>query len=208
MSITFYYAPYSSAVRVHWALEELGIPYEGVKVDLKAGDQKKPEFLKLNPNGKVPTLVDDGVPYFESVAIIIELGQKYGTAKGLWPKAGTHAYGRAMSWTAWAAASLLNAGTRLMYNTSKEIPDDQKHAGQAESARKEFEGLLALLDAELADKPYLTGETFTLADALLGADMWWYQMVLVPDLSAWPQLKAWTDRCKERPAFQRISQAG
>ncbi|MDI1442849.1 glutathione S-transferase family protein [Polyangium sp. 6x1] len=205
MAITFYFSPYSSAVRIHWALEELGIPYDGVRVDLKAGDQKKPDFLKLNPNGKVPTIVDDGVPYFESAAINIHLGQKYGVEKGLWPKAGTHAHGRAMSWTVWAAASLLNAGTRVMYNTSKEIPDDQKNAAQAESARKEFEGLLGLLDAELADKPYLTGDTFTLADAVIAADLWWYQMVIVSDLSPWPKLGAWVGRCMERPAFKRVS---
>ncbi|MDI1479553.1 glutathione S-transferase family protein [Polyangium sp. y55x31] len=208
MAIKFYFSPYSSAVRTHWALEELGIPYEGVRMDLKAGDQKKPEFLKLNPNGKVPTLVDDGVPYFESAAINIYLGEKYGVEKGLWPKPGTHAYGRAMSWTVWAAASLLNAGTRLIYNVSKEIPDDAKNAVQAEGARKDFEGLLGLLEAELADKPFLTGQTFTLADVLIAADLWWYQMAIVPDLSPWPQLKAWTARCVERPAFKRISTPG
>ncbi|MDI1428430.1 glutathione S-transferase family protein [Polyangium sorediatum] len=205
MSIKFYFSPYSSAVRTHWALEELGIPYEGVRMDLKAGDQKKPEFLKLNPNGKVPTLVDDGVPYFESAAINIYLGEKYGVAKGLWPKAGTHAHGRAMSWTVWAAASLLNAGTRIMINTSPEVPDEQKNAAQGESARKEFEGLLDLLDAELKDKPYVTGDSFTLADALLAADLWWYQMGVVPSLARWPHIQAWTARCMERPAFKRIS---
>ncbi|MDC3955465.1 glutathione S-transferase family protein [Polyangium jinanense] len=205
MAITFYFSPFSSAVRTHWALEELGIPYDGVRMDLKAGEQKKPDFLKLNPNGKVPTIVDDGVPYFESAAINIYLGEKYGVAKGLWPKAGTHAHGRAMSWTVWAAASLLNAGTRVMHNTSPEVPDEQKNAAQGESARKEFEGLLDLLDAELKDKPYLTGDAFTLADALLAADLWWYQMVIVPSLARWPHVQAWTDRCRERPAFKRIS---
>src|SRR5690348_11281895 len=89
MAIVFYYAPYSSAVRCHWALEELGIRYEGVKIDLKGTDHKTPEFLKLNPNGSVPTLVDDGVPYFESAAINLHLGQKYGVEKGLWPAAGS-----------------------------------------------------------------------------------------------------------------------
>ncbi|MRG93803.1 glutathione S-transferase family protein [Polyangium spumosum] len=205
MAITFYYSPYSSAVRTHWALEELGIPYEGIRLDLKAGDQKKPELLKLNPNGKVPTLVVDDVPYFESAAINILLGEKYGVDKGLWPKAGTPAHGRAMSWTVWAAASLLSAGTRVMYNTSPEAPEEQKNAAQGEAARKEFDGLLDLLDAELKDKPYLTGDTFTLADALLAADLWWYQMVIVPSLARWPHLQAWVGRCMERPAFKRVS---
>ena len=62
MSLTFYYSPQSSASPVHWTLEELGIPYEKVKIDLKENQQKKPEYLKLNPNGRVPLLVHDGVP--------------------------------------------------------------------------------------------------------------------------------------------------
>jgi glutathione S-transferase len=174
MAIVFHYAPYSSAVRVHWALEELGVPYEGNKIDLKSGDQKKPELLKLNPNGKVPTLVDDDVPYFESVAIIIHLGEKYGRAKGLWPAAGTYAHARALSWLVWSGVSLLSAATRVLINTSPEIPDERKNAVEAEHARKEFEELLGLLEAELADKPYLTGDAFTLLDAELVADLWWY----------------------------------
>ena len=80
MAITFYYQPMSSAARVHWALEELGIPYEKVKVDLHAGDQKKPDFLKVNPHGKVPALVDGDARLFESAAIILHLGDKYGEA--------------------------------------------------------------------------------------------------------------------------------
>jgi len=207
MSIVFYYSPHSSAVRVHWALEELGVPYEGVKMDLKAGDAKKPEFLKINPNAKVPTLVDEGVPYFESAAINIHLGEKYGVEKGLWPAAGTHAHGRAMSWTVWAAATLLNASTRFYMNVSPQIPDNQKCAGAAEAALKEFGELLGLLDAELSNKPYLVGEAFTIADAHIAADLWWYQMFIVKDLSPWPNLKAWYGRCAERPAFQ-VASAG
>jgi glutathione S-transferase len=207
MAIVFYYAPHSSAVRTHWVLEELGVPYEGVKMDLKAGDAKKPEFLKINPNAKVPTLVDNGVPYFESGAITVYLGEKYGVEKALWPAQGTHAHGRAMSWTIWAVATLLNAGTRFFMNVSTMIPDELKNAAAAEAARKEFGELLSLLDAELSTKAYLTGDVFTLADAHLAADLWWYQMFIVKDLSPWPNLKAWYARCAERPAF-KVASAG
>jgi glutathione S-transferase len=208
MAIVFYYAPHSSAVRTHWALEELGVPYEGVKLDLKAGDTKRPEFLKLNPNGKVPTLVDGGVIYYESAAINIYLGEKYGVTRGLWPAAGTPGHGLAMSWLVWSAATLLEAAGRIMYNTMPEIPDDLKNAGQAEKGRKDFEALLGQLDAHLDGKPYLTGASFTLADAHVAADMWWYQMGLVPDLGKWPNLKGWVERCMGRPAFKRISGTG
>lgn len=205
MAIVFHYAPFSSAVRVHWVLEELGVPYEGVKRTLKSEDMKKPEFLKLNPNGKVPTLVDDGVPYFESAAITIYLGERYGVEKGLWPKLGTFAHGRAMSWLVWASVTLLGAASRVFLNTSPELPADRKSQSAADAGRKDFEELCGLLDAELADKPYLTGETFTLADAQIAADFWWYQMGLVKDLSPWPNLAAWSARCMGRPAFKKIS---
>ena len=69
MSIVFYWSPFSSASPIACALAELQVPQERVKVDLKAGEQRRPEFLALNPNGKVPTLTVDGAPLFEALAI-------------------------------------------------------------------------------------------------------------------------------------------
>ena len=98
MSITFYFAPQSNASRVHGSLIELGVPFEKVRVDIRIGEQKKPEFLALNPNGKVPTVVLDGTPMFESVAIQIALGERYGVERGLWPAPGTPERLRALTW--------------------------------------------------------------------------------------------------------------
>jgi len=91
MSITFYAAPQSSASPVSCALRELGVPHERVNLNLAAGDQRKPEYLALNPNGKVPLLVVDGTPLFEALAILQWLGDTYGVDKGLWPAAGSPA---------------------------------------------------------------------------------------------------------------------
>src|SRR5262245_19976441 len=77
MSIRLYGWPRSTASRVHWALEELGVNYEYVTLDEKRGDNRKPDYLAISPAGKVPGLVDDGQPYFESVAIILHLGETY-----------------------------------------------------------------------------------------------------------------------------------
>jgi len=85
MSLTLYAAPMSSATPVVCALAELDIPCEIVMLDLKAGDQKKPDYLALNPNGVVPTLVVDGTPLFEAIAIVQWLGDRYGVERGLWP---------------------------------------------------------------------------------------------------------------------------
>src|SRR2546430_300796 len=100
MSLKFYYSPMSSATRIHWALEELGVPYEKVKLDLTAGDQKKPEYLALNPNGKVPLVVDDGTVIFESLAILLHLGERYGVEKDLFPSAWAPR-AEVFKWMAW-----------------------------------------------------------------------------------------------------------
>src|SRR5690606_9857421 len=105
MSIVFYAAPMSSATPVAWALAELDVPHERVPVDLAAGDQRKPEFLRLNPNGKVPTLVVDGTPRFEALAIMTWLGDRYGTANGMWPPADSPERLPALSWSTWAYVS-------------------------------------------------------------------------------------------------------
>src|SRR5437868_5895333 len=70
-SLIFFYTPMSSATRVHWALEELEVPYEKKKLDLTKGEQRTPEYLKLNPNGKIPLIVADGRPIFESLAQLL-----------------------------------------------------------------------------------------------------------------------------------------
>jgi glutathione S-transferase len=200
MAITFYYSPGSSATRVHWALEELGVPYEKVKLDLRAGDQKKPEFLKLNPNGKVPTLVDDGAPMFESLAMLIHLGEKYGVAKGLWPKSGTPEHMQALSWATWAQVTLAPLVFRVMMNTSERFAPELRNAGQAEAAKHDVEGLLKLLDAQLAGKPYILGERFTLADVGVASVTNFASRIGV-DLAGYTHVAPWAAQCAQRPAM-------
>src|SRR5437868_6417543 len=88
MSLIFYFAPQSTATLTDLVLEELGVPHDRKKVDLKAGDAKKPEYVKVNPNAKVPAIVHDGVPIFESAAITMYLGEMFGVDKKLYPAPG------------------------------------------------------------------------------------------------------------------------
>jgi glutathione S-transferase len=87
--IVFYWHSMSSASPVASALVELGVPHDRVKADITTGEQHRPEFLAVNPNGKVPTLTVDGAPMFEALAIEMWLGERYGVKTGLWPQAGT-----------------------------------------------------------------------------------------------------------------------
>ena len=89
MSIVLYWHPMSSATPIACALTELAVPHERVKIDIRTGEQRRPEYLAMNPNGKVPTLTVDGAPMFEALAIHLWLGHRFGIERGLWPAAGT-----------------------------------------------------------------------------------------------------------------------
>jgi glutathione S-transferase len=204
MSLTFYYAPMTSATRIHWALEELGIPYEKVKVDLTAGDQKKPEYLALNPNGKVPLVVDDGVPIFESLAILLYLGERYGVDKGLFPS-DTKERAEALKWIAWASVTMGETGSRVMRNTSERFPAEERNALAGARAKKEIGEHLALIDKEIAGKQYLVGEKFTFADLAVAGFVPFLSMIGV-DITPYKNLQGWVGRCTSRPALGKAMQ--
>ncbi len=200
MSLIFYGAPMSTASVTHAVLEELGVPYEKVAIDLKANDQKKAEFLKLNPNGKVPTVVHDGVAIFESAAITIYLGETFGKEKNVWPTGPSR--GEAMKWVVWSNVSLGEALSRHQRNTSDRIPKDQHNAKAGEIGKADVESHLQILDGALAGKQYLVGNSFTLCDCHLAS---WAMYVAMCgfDLAKYPNLSAWAKRCQDRPATKR-----
>ena len=199
MSVTFYYTPQTSADRVHASLQALGIPYEEVRVDLRAGDQKKPEYLARNPNGQVPTVVIDGTPVFESVAIQIALGERYGVEKGLWPALGSGEHLTAITWLVWAQVNLTAAVFRYMMNTSEYFPADQRDPNQAAAALADIQRLLGVLDGHLAGKSFITGERRTLVDIDVGSVLGWGLMMMKLDMSTYPDVGAWLARVGRGP---------
>jgi glutathione S-transferase len=201
MAITYYYAPMSTANRTTWAIEELGVPCERVRVDFQKKETKTPEFLKLNPNGKVPVLVVDGTAIFESTAILIYLGETYGVDKGLYPKPGV-ARAEQLKWIVWGNVGLVTPLHRWATNSSSYVPADQQNPKAAEVAKVEADAMLKLLDDALAGKSYLTGDAFTIADLAVCSYMGWLAFIKY-DLSPFKNLQAWVARCNARPAFQR-----
>lgn len=201
MSLIFYYSPQSTATPVHWSLEELGVPYEKVKIDLQAEQQKQPSFLKINPNGKVPVIVHDGVAIFESAAIQIYLGETFGVDKGLFPAPGPHR-GEAMKWIVWCNVTLGDSVSRYMRNTSDRIPAEQRNAKAAEVAKGEITNLLRIFDEALHGRGYVLGDRFSLVDAHLAS---WFQYLqyFQIDLAPYKNIKPWMARCTERPACKR-----
>lgn len=199
MNITFYGAPMSSAVPVAWALAELNVPHERVVVDLKAKEQKRPDFLKLNPNGKVPTLVVDGTPMFEALAIIIWLGERFGVDKQLWPAVGTQAAGEALSWSAWAYVTYGNFASRLFLASGKWHGESFRNQAQHDAATAELSELLRILNERLTAHPFVVGDRFTLVDLIVAAAVGYSCMGGV-SVAEFPRVKAWLENCQARPA--------
>jgi glutathione S-transferase len=201
MDLKFYYAPMTSATGIHWALEELGVPYEKVKLDLAAGDQKKPEYLALNPNGKVPLLVAEGQPIFESLAIMLYLGERFGAERGLFPGPNPER-AAAFKWMAWGGVTLMEVLSRLVRNTSERFPEEERNPRAAEAAKRDINSALAILDRELAGKPYLLGESFSLVDITL-VTFFPFMGRLGVDLTPHANINAWMGRCMSRPSLHR-----
>jgi glutathione S-transferase len=206
VSLTFYYAPMSTASITSIVLEELGVPCEKVKVDIRAGESRKPEFLRLNPNGKVPLIVHDGTPIWESAAITMYLGEVFGVDKGLYPAQGAKR-GEAMKWITWTNVTLGEAVSRWLRNTSDWTPAEQHNVKAAEVAKTDIQNCLRILDEALSGKQFLLGGEYTLADTHLNSLTDWLRFMKT-DLSPYVNINGWSSRCAARPAYARAMANG
>jgi glutathione S-transferase len=209
MALTFYYWPRSSATRVHWALEELGLPYEKKRLRRDEGENRTPTFLAISPMGSVPALVDDGVPIFESLAILIHLGERYGIEKGLWPKLGTPQAGEALSWTVWSTGELGPVRTQVMLHTMESpysLPKELRSPAIADWNKKNYYQRMTVLGRRLEGREWLVGDGFSFAD--LASSLWVNsaQTMFGLSLADYPNVAAWAVRCTSRPAFKRVMQ--
>lgn len=153
----------SRALRVQWALQEIGVDFEFIQVNLRKGENKAPEFLKLNPAGKVPVLVDDGFVLTESAAIVLYLAEKF-PEKNLLP---TNAKARAEvhRWIMFAVTELEEPLWRITRHTLI-YPEDKRSTAEIELARGDFVPMAKILDAHMAGHQYICGDDFTAADCV------------------------------------------
>jgi glutathione S-transferase len=187
----------SRAARPLWAAEELGLKFEHIPVAF--ADTRKPEYLKLNPNGHIPTVDDDGTIIWESMATTLYLAEKYGKAP-FWPSRiedRAHAY----QWSFWGiteteAQMLTIARNRML------LPQDQRDEKAAAAAAQSLKAPLQVLDGHLKGREYLLGSDFTIADLNVASVLVLATFVQL-DLSATPVAKAWLDRCLSRPSMQK-----
>jgi glutathione S-transferase len=203
MAIRFYSWPQSSGTGAHWALEELGLPYEYVRLDRAKGEHRAAAYLAINPNGKIPALVDGEERYFESLAILLHLAERYGATKGLWP-AGARERAEAFSWTTWSATELLPFMLQYIYHgldapMSFDPPDRSKAAADYSLANSTWH--LDMLENRLRDRTFIMG-AFSLVDIPIAATLG-FGTSLGVSLGQRQAVRAWLDRCGERPARAR-----
>ena len=160
MSLTFYYAPMSTSNVTEAVLAELSTPCERVRLDISAGDTRKPDFLKVNPNGRVPAIVHEGTAIWESAAITLYLGEVFGVEAKLYPAPGPKR-GEAIKWIVWSNVTLAEAAGRLsallpsntegavQSNSLDWIAPDQRSASAVEQAKADLDRWLKILDGGL-----------------------------------------------------------
>lgn len=186
-----YYNPQSRATIAKWMLDECGADYEIVPVDLEQREQKAPEFLQINPSGKLPALVDGETKLFENAAICLYLADKFPEAN-LAPSLDAPERGRYLS--------------LVVYSTSQLEPamGDALMGMETFSQRgwTDFETAQDVIEGELGEGPYLFGEWFTAADVMIGSIFLYAQLFSGP--SQRPSIAAYTDRLNNRPAAMKM----
>lgn len=204
MTIKFYSWPQSSGTRVAWALEELGLAYEYIKLDAKKQEHRSPEYLALNPHGKVPVLVDGSQIFFESGAILLHLGTEYGVEKNLFPAGGGQPRADAISWTVWAMAELGPYMMQYLYHgldTPVSYKSEDRSKAAAEYNMSQFNRQLDVLETRLGSREYLLG-AFSLVD--VAAASWLVLGTMFGlKLERHPRVAEWCKCCAERPAMER-----
>ncbi len=169
----------SRASIVKWYLEEIAIPYEFVMLDMQAGEHLQPEFLEINPIGKVPAIVDGDFKLWESGAILLYLAQKYGKMPETLEQ-----QAQVVQWVIFANATL---GPGIFVEASRD---------------RETPKMLEPLNRIFEKQQFLMGDEFGVADAAVGSMLAYIPMMLKLDLSAYPAVVDYIKRISERPAFK------
>ncbi len=201
--MTLYEFPPTRSIRARWTLQELGIPFEAVRVNLAAGEHRRPEFLRINPAGKVPVLVDGDLVLTESVAIAVYLAEKYPEKRLLPTDKRTRA--EANQWLLFAATELEQPLWRITRNRSL-YPEHQRQPADILIAGREFKEMAAVLDRHLQGREFVVGEDATVVDFVTAYTLDWAGEVGL--LDDFPDLREYVKRMYARPkAPLRIAQA-
>jgi glutathione S-transferase len=197
--VTLFHSPRTRSLRVLWLLEELGIPYELRTLPFTPESLKSPEYLRINPLGKVPAIQDGDAQMFESGAIVEYLVEKYGNGR-LAPAPGTPARAAYLQWIHFAEATAMPPISELAQHTMFK-PEAERIAAIVPDAQARIQNWLTTVEAAMDGRDYLCGSELTAADVMLGYSLLltkWFGL-----LGDRPNLTAYLARLEARPALQK-----
>ncbi|MFL2526516.1 MAG: glutathione S-transferase family protein [Candidatus Azotimanducaceae bacterium] len=197
MGVKIYGVPGSRADRSLWAIEETGIDYEHVKTNF-GEESKADEYLEINPNGRIPALIDGDLKLFESMAINLYLTKHY--AEDLYP-ANPNDEAKANQWSVWAISEIEPLQMQIVIQKFF-VPKDKQDQAEIDQASKGLVRPLKVLDHALRDSDYLLGEKFSVADLNVAGVMLLLKAVNF-DFDPFQNVSAWIDKCHARPALER-----
>jgi glutathione S-transferase len=193
--LVFYHNPASRGRIVHWMLEEVGVPYETKILSLEKREHKSPEYLAINPMGKIPAIVHNGTVVTESAAICAYLADAFPKA-GLAPPIGDPARGTYYRWLFFAAGCIEPALVDKMFARPPVEREGTLGYGT-------YESTVATIEKAITPGPWILGERFSAADVYVGSEIGWglYTKSLEPR----PAFQQYFERCNQRPANRRLS---
>lgn len=201
MTLKLYHSSQSRSVRPRWLLEEIGAPYELVRLDMSKQEHKTPEYKRIHPHGVVPALVDGDLALMESAAICAYLADKFPEAQ-MAPRIGTPERGRYYQWMVYSIATLEPPVIDIFMNTVM-LPEAERSTKAVDKARTTFGEVAQVLEYNLSSKPFLLGERFSAVDVMVGSSLIWGQFLGL--LDGRPALAEYAQRLSTRPAYQRAS---
>jgi glutathione S-transferase len=190
----------SNVKKALWLADELKLPYERIGADMKFGEIDTPEYRKLNPNARIPTIVDCDFVLWESNSVMRYLATKYGGEAFYPPDPAARA--NIDRWLDWQLTTVAPADVPVFWGTIRTPPEKHDKTAIAAAAKKLFD-IWAILDAQLASRAYAASDHFSLADialGVLGHRLFANPFVPPPDL---PRIKAWQERLGARPPFRK-----
>ena len=196
--IKLYGVTASTAGCCRWMLEELELEYEQIPIHFRDEQIRSPDYLAINPNGRIPALDDGGLVIWESMAINLYLAEKYD--RGLWPGS-REGRAHAVQWSFWVMTEI-SPLIRVISPHRVDLPQPERDPGKADAAEAALHRPLAVLEAPLSKRPYVLGDTYSVADVNL-ASILGVGFLCDVDFSSFPNVLRWLRECTLRPAARR-----
>jgi glutathione S-transferase len=192
MPLRIYGIARTRAFRALWIAKELGLDYEHIPIEIGAAGARQPEYLAINPNGRLPAIEDDGFVLWESLAITLYLAKKHDR---LYPTT-LEGEAKAWQWSLWAVQEV-DRGVNIWSLHAVRLPPEDRDPQRLAEALKVIAAPFKVLDGALADRSYLVGDEFTVADLNVAAVI---SRAIDMDLAATSRVGDWLKRCLGRPA--------